>query len=49
MSLINISNLTFGYDGSFDNVFENLNLQIDTSWKTGLIGRNGLRYKLKNL
>lgn len=41
MSLINISNLTFGYDGSFDNVFENLNLQIDTSWKTGLIGRNG--------
>lgn len=41
MSLINILNLTFGYDGSIDNVFENLNFQIDTNWKTALIGRNG--------
>lgn len=41
MSLINISNLTFAYDGSFDNVFENVNLQLDTDWKLGLTGRNG--------
>lgn len=30
MSLINVSNLTFGYDGVFDNVFENVSFQIDT-------------------
>ncbi|MDE5994553.1 MAG: ATP-binding cassette domain-containing protein, partial [Oscillospiraceae bacterium] len=41
MSLINIQNLSFGYDGSFEKVFENVNLQIDTSWKLGLTGRNG--------
>ena len=41
MSMIQISNLTFAYDGSYDNIFENLSLQIDTSWKLGLIGRNG--------
>ncbi len=41
MSLIKISNLTFGYDGSIKNVFENLTFNIDTDWKLGLIGRNG--------
>lgn len=24
MSLINVNNLTFGYDGSYNNIFENL-------------------------
>lgn len=41
MSLINVSNLTFGYDGGFRNVFENVSFNIDTDWKLGLIGRNG--------
>lgn len=41
MSLINISNLTFAYDGSYQNVFENVSFQIDTSWKLGFTGRNG--------
>lgn len=41
MSLINISNLTFRYDGSLENVFENVSFHIDTDWKLGLIGRNG--------
>ena len=41
MSLINVSNLTFGYDGSLDNIFENVSFNIDTDWKLGLIGRNG--------
>ena len=41
MSLINISNLTFAYDGSYDNVFENISFQIDTDWKLGFTGRNG--------
>ena len=41
MSLISVKNLTFGYDGSLDNVFENVSFNIDTDWKLGLIGRNG--------
>lgn len=41
MSLINITNLTFAYDGSYDNVFENLSLHLDTDWKLGFTGRNG--------
>lgn len=41
MSLIQVSNLTFGYEGSFDNVFENASFAIDTDWRCGFIGRNG--------
>jgi lincosamide and streptogramin A transport system ATP-binding/permease protein len=41
MSLINVSNLTFAYDGSYDNVFEDVSFQIDTDWRLGFIGRNG--------
>ncbi|MCL2019543.1 MAG: ABC-F type ribosomal protection protein [Oscillospiraceae bacterium] len=41
MSVINISNLTFAYDGSYDNVFDDVSFQIDSDWRLGLIGRNG--------
>lgn len=41
MSLISVNNLTFGYDGSYNNVFEDVSFNIDTDWKLGLIGRNG--------
>ena len=41
MALINVSNLTFSYEGSYDNIFENVSFQIDTNWKLGFIGRNG--------
>ena len=41
MSLISVNNLTFGYDGNLNNVFENVSFNIDTDWKLGLIGRNG--------
>jgi len=41
MSLINISNLTFSYDGSYDNIFSDVSFQIDTDWKLGFCGRNG--------
>ena len=41
MSLINVTNLTFGYDGSYDNIFENVSFEIDTDWKLGFAGRNG--------
>ncbi|MBQ3111410.1 MAG: ABC-F type ribosomal protection protein [Firmicutes bacterium] len=41
MPQIKAEKLTFAYPGSYDNIFENLNLQLDSSWKLGLIGRNG--------
>ena len=41
MSLIQIQNLTFAYDGSYENVFENVSFQIDTNWRLGFTGRNG--------
>ena len=41
MSLINIKNLSFCYEGSHDPVFENVSFQIDSDWKLGLTGRNG--------
>lgn len=41
MSLIRITNLTFAYEGSYENVFENVSFQIDTDWKLGFVGRNG--------
>lgn len=41
MSLINVTNLTFVYDGSYENIFENVSFQLDTNWKLGFTGRNG--------
>lgn len=41
MSLIQVSNLTFAYDGSYENIFENVSFQIDTDWRLGFTGRNG--------
>lgn len=41
MSLISVCNLTFCYDGEFENIFENVSFQIDTDWKLGFTGRNG--------
>jgi len=41
MSLISIAELTFAYEGSYDNIFENVSFQIDTDWKLGFTGRNG--------
>ena len=41
MSAIIVENLTFSYPGSYDNIFENTSFQLDTSWKLGLVGRNG--------
>ena len=41
MSLIQVSDLTFAYDGSYENVFENVSFQIDTDWRLGFTGRNG--------
>ena len=41
MSKIDVTNLTFGYEGSPELVFDHVSFQIDTDWKLGLTGRNG--------
>lgn len=41
MAKISVSNLTFCYEGSFDNIFEQVSFSVDTDWKLGFIGRNG--------
>ncbi len=41
MSQISVNHLTFYYDGSYDNIFEDVSFQIDTDWKLGFIARNG--------
>lgn len=41
MALIDVVDLSFAYEGSYDNVFEHVSFQIDTDWKLGFVGRNG--------
>jgi lincosamide and streptogramin A transport system ATP-binding/permease protein len=41
MSLIDISHLTFSYEGHYEDIFTDVSIQLDTDWKLGLCGRNG--------
>lgn len=41
MSMINVQDLTFSYDGSSDVIFDHVSFRIDTDWKLGFTGRNG--------
>ena len=41
MSQIQVTDLTFSYDTHYEMIFDHVNALLDTSWKTGLIGRNG--------
>ncbi len=41
MSIIQVGDLSFTYEGSFDPVFEHESFIMDSDWKLGLIGRNG--------
>ena len=41
MAQIQVQNLTFSYEGSGNNIFNNVTFSIDSNWKLGLIGRNG--------
>ena len=41
MSMIQVKNLTFSYEGSPEPVFEDVSFCIDTDWKLGFTGRNG--------
>ena len=41
MALISVQDLTFGYDGSAELLFEHTSFQLDTDWRLGFVGRNG--------
>lgn len=41
MALIDIKNLTFTHIGNLKPIFDEVDLQLDTNWKLGFIGRNG--------
>ena len=41
MSQIRVNDLTFHYEGSYDNIFEHTSFSIDTGWRLGFVGRNG--------
>ena len=40
MSLIRVQDLTFAYEGSYDNIFEHVSVRLDTDWRLGLTGRD---------
>ena len=35
MAQIKVSDLTFAYPGSYDNIFEHTSFQFDSDWKLG--------------
>lgn len=41
MAQIKVTDLTFCYEGSFDDIFADVSFSIDSDWKLGFIGRNG--------
>lgn len=41
MALIDVSHLSFAYEGSHDYIFKDVSFQIDTDWRLGFTGRNG--------
>lgn len=42
MSLISVNNFSFSYPGSPNEVFTNISFNIESDWKIGIIGRNGI-------
>lgn len=41
MARIQVSHLTFAYEGNPDLIFDDVSFQLDTDWKLGFVGRNG--------
>ncbi len=41
MALIEISHVSFAYEGSDVPVFQDVSVRLDTSWRLGFLGRNG--------
>lgn len=42
MAILQAQNISFSYYGYQKEIFSNLNFRIDSSWRTGLVGRNGI-------
>ena len=38
---LNVRDLSFTYEGSYTPVFEHVTFSVDTSWRLGLVARNG--------
>lgn len=38
---LNVRDLSFTYEGSYTPVFDHVSFHVDTSWRLGLLGRNG--------
>ncbi len=41
MSILEINDLTFSYDGGTAPIFEHVSFRLDTDWRLGFTGRNG--------
>lgn len=41
MAQIQVNHLTFYYEGSYEEIFNDVSFSIDTDWKLGFVGRNG--------
>lgn len=41
MAQIQVNQLSFYYDGSYDEIFKDITFSIDTDWRLGFVGRNG--------
>jgi lincosamide and streptogramin A transport system ATP-binding/permease protein len=41
MAMIQLTDITFAYEGNYDDVFSHLSCRLDSTWRLGLIGRNG--------
>ena len=41
MAQIQVNHLTFYYEGSYEEIFNDVSFSVDTDWKLGFIGRNG--------
>lgn len=41
MAQISVEHLSFSYPSSFDPIFTDVSLTLDTDWKLGFVGRNG--------
>lgn len=39
--LIDVTDFTFAYEGSHDNIFEHVSFRLDSAWRLGFTGRNG--------
>ena len=41
MAMIQLTDVSFAYEGSYEDVFTHLTCRLDSVWRLGLIGRNG--------